>query len=291
MPASVCHGELVAVFDADFIPQHRFLELCIGFLQEPDVALLQTPQAFINADPVMRNLRMERGCCRMRRVLPLDRTGAGRLGSRGLRRHIISGADAALDQVGGFVEGALSEDFVTGIALREQGWRSALPAAETQCWTRRRIHGGLCAAAATLGQRHPAEPAPAPGASASPRPQPGPTAGLPGRRGPLAQQPASAGADADAAELRPAGHRTHSPGPAAIIELMLPLWGTVLLSIGWLNRNSRSALLTELTGWVLTVPLVTTLISHGLGSSMGFRVTPKHRQRSQGGWAWFLALP
>ena len=23
----------------------------------------------------------------------------------------------------------------------------------------------------------------------------------------------------------------------AIVELLLPLWGTVLLSIGWLNRN------------------------------------------------------
>ena len=30
---------------------------------------------------------------------------------------------AALDQAGGFVEQALSEDFVTGIALRQQGWR------------------------------------------------------------------------------------------------------------------------------------------------------------------------
>ena len=30
---------------------------------------------------------------------------------------------AALDRVGGFVEQALSEDFVTGIALRRQGWR------------------------------------------------------------------------------------------------------------------------------------------------------------------------
>ena len=46
MPASVAvDGELVAVFDADFIPQHRFLERCIGFLQEPDVALLQSPQS------------------------------------------------------------------------------------------------------------------------------------------------------------------------------------------------------------------------------------------------------
>jgi cellulose synthase (UDP-forming) len=77
----------------------------------------------------------------------------------------------------------------------------------------------------------------------------------------------------------------------AIIELMLPLWGTVLLSIGWLNRNSRSALLTELTSWVLTVPLVVSLMWNVLGSSVGFRVTPKHRQRSRGSWSWFLALP
>ena len=65
----------------------------------------------------------------------------------------------------------------------------------------------------------------------------------------------------------------------------------MLLSIGWLNRNSRSALLTELTSWVLTVPLVVSLICNVLGSSVGFRVTPKHRQRSRGGWSWFLALP
>ena len=72
---------------------------------------------------------------------------------------------------------------------------------------------------------------------------------------------------------------------------MLPLWGTVLLSIGWLNRNSRSALLSELTSWVLTVPLVVSLICNVLGSSIEFRVTPKHRRRSRGGWSWLLAVP
>lgn len=44
-------AELVAVFDADFIPQTVFLERCIGFLQDPEVALVQTPQSFLNADP------------------------------------------------------------------------------------------------------------------------------------------------------------------------------------------------------------------------------------------------
>ncbi len=52
-------GELVAVFDADFVPQRHFLERTIGLLLDPKVALVQTPQHFLNADPVMRNLAME----------------------------------------------------------------------------------------------------------------------------------------------------------------------------------------------------------------------------------------
>ena len=55
----ISRSDLVAVFDADFIPQHHFLERCIGFFQDPRLGLLQTPQHFINADPVMRNLGME----------------------------------------------------------------------------------------------------------------------------------------------------------------------------------------------------------------------------------------
>ena len=38
-------------------------------------------------------------------------------------------------------------------------------------------------------------------------------------------------------------------------DQLLPLWGTLLLSVGWLNRSSRGALISELTSWVLAVPL------------------------------------
>ena len=103
------HGERVAVFDADFIPQRHFLERCIGFLQEPDVALVQTPQTFINADPVMRNLRMEHFLLSdeesfYRWIEPV-RDGWGAVVCAGtaflVRRE-------ALNSVGGFVEQALS---------------------------------------------------------------------------------------------------------------------------------------------------------------------------------------
>ncbi len=289
---SRCDGELVAVFDADFIPQRRFLERSIGFLLEPDVALLQTPQSFINADPVMRNLRMESWLLpdeeSFYRWIEPVRDGWGAVVCAGtafvVRRR-------ALDQVGGFVESALSEDYVTGIALREQGWRllylqqklSAGLAAESmadfvqqrQRWANgtlqslRLPQGPLQARGLRLGQR---------------------LAYLEGVIHWLNNLPRLV------LMLMPLSYGLLGITPIllnerAIIELMLPLWGTVLLSIGWLNRSSRSALLTELTGWVLTVPLVLTLISHVFGASMGFRVTPKHRRRSQGGWAWFLALP
>ena len=289
---SQCHGELVAVFDADFIPQQQFLEHSIGFLLDPDVALLQTPQSFINADPVMRNLRMESWLLpdeeSFYRWIEPVRDGWGAVVCAGtafvMRRR-------ALDGIGGFVEGALSEDYVTGIALRAQGWKllylqqklSAGLAAESmedfvqqrQRWANGTLqslglpHGPLRAYGLSPGQR---------------------LAYLEGVIHWLNNLPRLV------LMLMPLSYGLLGVAPIlldqrAIIELMLPLWGTVLLSIGWLNRNSRSALLTELTSWVLTVPLVVSMICTVLGSSVGFRVTPKHRQRSRGGWSWFLALP
>ncbi len=289
---SQCHGELVAVFDADFIPQQRFLEHSIGFLLDPDVAMLQTPQSFINADPVMRNLRMESWLLpdeeSFYRWIEPVRDGWGAVVCAGtafvVRRR-------ALDGIGGFVECALSEDYVTGIALRAQGWKllylqqklSAGLAAESmedfvqqrQRWANGTLqslglpHGPLRAYGLSPGQR---------------------LAYLEGVIHWLNNLPRLV------LMLMPLSYGLLGVAPIlldqrAIIELMLPLWGTVLLSIGWLNRNSRSALLTELTSWVLTVPLVVSLIWNVLGSSVGFRVTPKHRQRSRGSWSWFLALP
>ena len=46
----------------------------------------------------------------------------------------------------------------------------------------------------------------------------------------------------------------------AVVNLLLPLWATLLITVGWLNRGSRTALLGELTSWVMTVPLTLTLL-------------------------------
>ena len=281
-------GELITVFDADFIPQASFLETTIGLLMNPEVGLVQTPQHCINADPVMRNLGMERWLLpdeeSFYRWIEPVRDGWGAVVCAGtsfvVRRQ-------ALDSVGGFAEEALSEDFVTGIALREQGWRliylqqklSAGLAAERmldfvrqrQRWARGTLqslklpHGPLRARNLSWGTR---------------------LAYLEGvihwinnlPRLLLMLMPLSIGLF---------GVVPININGTAILERLLPLWGTVLLSIGWLNRGSRAALLSELTGWVLTVPLVSTLVLR----PKGFRVTPKHQPEHQGGWAWSLAMP
>jgi len=65
----------------------------------------------------------------------------------------------------------------------------------------------------------------------------------------------------------------------------------LLLSTGWLNRGSRHALLADLPGWALAVPLAATVLASLWGRVQPFRITPKHRVHGRGGIAPVLALP
>ena len=273
-------------------PSSGFWSAASDFCEDPEVGLVQTPQCFMNADPVMRNLGMERWLLpdeeSFYRWIEPVRDGWGAVVCAGTSFVVRR---SALDQVGGFVEQALSEDFVTGIALRQHGWRlvylqeklSAGLAAETmadfvlqrQRWAAGTLQslrlrsGPIRAGGLSLGQR----------------------LALSRRRDPLDQQSAQAGVDADAAQLRPAQYpadsshrqRHHRAGAADV--------GHGAAQHRLVEQRSRAALLSELTGWVLTVPMTSTLISSALGRRLGFRVTPKHQSRGQGGWSWALALP
>lgn len=46
------NGELIVVFDADFVATKNFLTRTIGFFPDKKIALVQTPQSFDNADPI-----------------------------------------------------------------------------------------------------------------------------------------------------------------------------------------------------------------------------------------------
>ena len=118
-------GELIAVFDADFIPTQDFLERTVGFFIDPQVGLVQTPQNFYSVDAVSRNLGLpgiitEEQQVFMRAAQP-GRDSLGAIICHGtsfiLRRK-------ALEEMGNFPGETLSEDWATSIKLQAAGYRT-----------------------------------------------------------------------------------------------------------------------------------------------------------------------
>ena len=118
------NSEFIVVFDADFIPTKNFLIRTLGFFQNEQVALVQTPQTFYNIDPISRNLGLENILTPEEEIfyrqIQLFRDDASAVGCVGtsfvVRRK-------ALELVGGFVTESISEDYFTGIRLSAQGYR------------------------------------------------------------------------------------------------------------------------------------------------------------------------
>lgn len=120
------NGELIAVFDADFVPTKNFLQRTVGFFQDERCALVQTPQSFYNPDPIAHNLGLEDVLTPeeevfYRQIQPI-KDGAGSVVCSGTAFVVRR---SALEKAGGFVTESLSEDYFTGIRLSAQGYHLA----------------------------------------------------------------------------------------------------------------------------------------------------------------------
>ncbi|NEU11891.1 UDP-forming cellulose synthase catalytic subunit [Methylobacterium sp. BTF04] len=120
------HGEIIVVFDADHVPFRSFLRDTIGyFAQDPRLFLVQTPHAFLNPDPIERNLRtFDR--------MPSENEMFYSVTQRGLDKwngSFFCGSAAllrrrALDEAGGFSGVTITEDCETAFELHSRGWNS-----------------------------------------------------------------------------------------------------------------------------------------------------------------------
>lgn len=120
-------ADFVAVFDADHVPHPDFLVRTLPYLNDPAVALVQTPQAFYNQDS-FEHLRRRRGrrepaseqSLFYRVIQPAkDRwRSAFWCGTGAVLRTV------ALRDIGGVATGSVTEDFQTTIRLHRAGWRS-----------------------------------------------------------------------------------------------------------------------------------------------------------------------
>jgi cellulose synthase (UDP-forming) len=286
-------GELIVVFDADFVPTCNFLTRTVGFFQKERVALVQTPQSFYNSDPIARNLGLENVLTPeeevfYRQIQPI-RDGAGSV--------ICSGTSfvvrrAALEHMGGFVTDSLSEDYFTGIRLSASGYELV--------YLDEKLSAGLAAEnmAAHSTQR------------------------LRWARGTLQAFFIEAN-PLTIAGLRPLQRLAHLEGllhwftsisrvgylliPLAysflgvipvrataeeLLYFFLPYYLINLLVFSWLNERSRSALLSDIYSLVLAFPLALTVIQVMLNPfSRGFKVTPKGTSSDRYSFNWNLALP
>ena len=118
------NGQLIAVLDADFVPFSDFLSRTVGFFQESDVGLVQTPQSFYNPDHYARNLCIDH-------LVPYDLASCFEVNYS--QRDYLNTATCfgtgylvrrdALNQVGGYFTKCINEDTSTSIRILLQGYR------------------------------------------------------------------------------------------------------------------------------------------------------------------------
>jgi cellulose synthase (UDP-forming) len=117
--------EFVSILDADFVPNADFLSRTMSLFHADDVGVVQTPQHFINQDPIQSNLRAADLWPDEQRfffdiILPAkDAWGtAFCCGTSSVLRM------SALDKLGGFPTDSVTEDYLVTMRMKRMGYRT-----------------------------------------------------------------------------------------------------------------------------------------------------------------------
>jgi len=287
------NGQLIVVFDADFIPTTNFLTRTVGFFQDEQIALVQTPQSFYNADPIAHNLGLKNVITPeeevfYRQIQPI-KDSAGSVVCAGtsfvLRR-------SALEKTGGFVTESLSEDYFTGINLSAKGYKliyldeklsAGLAAENIGAHATQRIRWAQGTLQAFFIKSNPLTIR-----GLKPLQRLAHLEGLLNWFGSISRV---------GFLLMPLAYSFLGiiPVQATVEEalyFLLPFYLTQLTVFSWLNSHSRSAILSEIYSIALAFPLALTVIKVMFNPfSKGFKVTPKGNANNKFYFNWYLALP
>ena len=125
----------IAVFDSDHVADPGFLEATLGWMEDPKIAFVQTPQYYANTE----HNRIAAASWAQQALF----FGAICRGKDGLGAVFCCGTNVlfrreAFESVGGFPTNSLTEDFELSIHLHEKGWqlgvhsRTCCPAASVR---------------------------------------------------------------------------------------------------------------------------------------------------------------
>lgn len=119
-------AEFIAIFDADHAPAPSFLEETLGFFADDRVAFVQTPQDFYNLDSFQHRVDNRESLVWSEQTLffRVIQAGKDRLNAAFFCGSCAVIRRAALDDIGGFATGSVTEDIHTSIKLHKRGWKS-----------------------------------------------------------------------------------------------------------------------------------------------------------------------
>jgi cellulose synthase/poly-beta-1,6-N-acetylglucosamine synthase-like glycosyltransferase len=120
-------GEFIVIFDADHVPQKRFINRLIGYFRDEKCGFVQTPHAFYKFD------NFQGSCNFNKKKYWDDGLLFYKVIQRGLNRWnavIFAGSAAmfrrkALEEVGYIAVETITEDMHTGIRMTALGWKTA----------------------------------------------------------------------------------------------------------------------------------------------------------------------
>ncbi len=122
---SSSRAEFVVTLDADHVPRPTLVDELIGFFREPSVAIVQANQDCYNLDSFQHEVNWRGRTGWQMQELFFNVIQPGKdvanatiyCGSPAMLRR------AALDSIGGFATGTITEDLHTGMRLQKRGWR------------------------------------------------------------------------------------------------------------------------------------------------------------------------
>ncbi len=117
--------DFISILDADFVPMPQFLRRALSLFREGDVGIVQTPQHFINPDPLQTNLSMARVWPDEQRyffdvvMASKDAWGASFCcGTSSVIRFPV------LQRIGGFPTDSVTEDYLVTLKMKAAGFRT-----------------------------------------------------------------------------------------------------------------------------------------------------------------------
>lgn len=117
--------DFISILDADFVPTPAFLTRALTLFREDDVGVVQTPQHFINPDPIQANLHASEIWPDEQRyffdVLMASRDAWGTAFCCGTSSVIRM---SALAGIGGFPTDSVTEDYLLTLRMKRRGYRT-----------------------------------------------------------------------------------------------------------------------------------------------------------------------